>query len=87
MDDKKMSAIAIQIIYNFYDGFYNKEYIETEFALAVEMLVENSKGRISGASQVVENGTSISYSGATGKFALTEDILALLPKKRNFKAW
>ena len=87
MTDEKLREIAIQVIYNYYNGFYSKEKINTDFSLAVELLVENSRYRVSGASYVGENGIAITYANNYDKFALTNDVLALLPKKRNYKAW
>lgn len=87
MTEQELKDIATLVIYNYYGGFYTKEYIEANFNLAINLMVENSRIRISGASMVSENGTSITFSDALGRFNLNSDILALLPKKKNFKAW
>ena len=87
MSEDKLKEVAIRVIYNYYDGIYTEEYIEENFSLAVELMVENSKNRISGASSISENGTSIAYSGDLAKFTINSDILALLPKKKRYRAW
>ena len=87
MTEEKLREIAIQVIYNYYEGIYSKEKIVTDFNLAVELMIENSKNRVSGASSISENGISISYANNFDKFALSNDILALLPKKKGFRAW
>ena len=44
-------------------------------------------GKISGVSSISENGTSITYKEGYEKFSMTSDVLALLPKKTNFRVW
>lgn len=87
MTEQELKELAILVIYNYYDGLYSKEYIDNNFGLAIKLILENSKLRISGASYVSENGISITYANNFSKYALTEDVLALLPKKRNYRAW
>ena len=87
MSEDKLKEVAIRVIYNYYDGLYKEEYIAENFNLAVDLMVENSKNRISGASSFSENGISVAYSGDLAKFSLNADILALLPKKKKYRAW
>ena len=86
IDSEKLQEMAVIVIHNYYDGYYSKEHIKENFNLAVELLVENAKNKISGATSISENGVAITYNSAD-KFAITSDIKALLPKKRNFGAW
>lgn len=85
---QNLQEIAVNIIFNYYEGLYAKDYIIENFNLAVDLMVENASNKISGAKSISENGISITYSDSMiDRFALTNDVLALLPKKRNFKAW
>ena len=81
--------MAVLAIYNYYDGEYTKDYIKEHFKLALKVLIENTKsmGKISGVSSISENGTSITYKEGYEKFSMTSDVLALLPKKTNFRVW
>lgn len=83
---KEMAALAI---FNYFEGEYSKEYIENNFALAIKVLIENAQNTFkpTGVSSISENGTSITYKNDYEKFSLTSDVLALLPKKTNFKVW
>ena len=82
-------VMAVLAIYNYYDGEYTKDYIKEHFKLALKVLIENTKsmGKISGVSSISENGTSITYKEGYEKFSMTSDVLALLPKKTNFRVW
>ena len=86
INNEILKEMAVIVIRNYYDGYYPKEYIEENFNLAIELLVENAKNKISGATSISENGITINYN-SPDKFAITSDIKALLPKKKNFGAW
>lgn len=87
--DSELMEMAVLAIYNYYDGEYTKDYIKEHFKLALKVLIENTKsmGKISGVSSISENGTSITYKEGYEKFSMTSDVLALLPKKTNFRVW
>lgn len=87
--DIELEEMAVLAIYNYYDGEYTKDYIKEHFKLALKVLIENTKsmGKISGVSSISENGTSITYKEGYEKFSMTSDVLALLPKKTNFRVW
>lgn len=87
--DEELEEMAILAIYNYFNGEYTKDYIKENFKLALKVLVENIKGtsKLTGVSSISENGTSITYKDGYEKFTLTSDVLALLPKKKNFKVW
>ena len=89
--DEELQQMAIKSIYNYYDGRYTEEYIKNNFGLAIKVLVNNAKNimkvKISGVTQVTEGSRSISFGNNVEAFNLTSDVLALLPKKTNFRAW
>jgi hypothetical protein len=87
--DEELEEMAVLAIYNYFNGEYTKDYIKENFKLALKVLVENIKGtsKLTGVSSISENGTSITYKDGYEKFTLTSDVLALLPKKKNFKVW
>lgn len=87
--DTELNEMAVLAIFNYYDGEYAKEYIQENFALAIKVLINNvtSIEKPVGVSSISENGTSITYRSDYEKFSLTSDVLALLPKKTNFRAW
>ena len=89
--DEELQQMAIKSIYNYYEGRYTEEYIKNNFGLAIKVLVNNAKNlmkvKISGVTQVTEGSRSISFGNNVEAFNLTSDVLALLPKKNNFRAW
>lgn len=87
--DEELEEMAVLAIYNYFNGEYTKDYIKENFKLALKVLLENIKGtsKLTGVSSISENGTSITYKDGYEKFTLTSDVLALLPKKKNFKVW
>ena len=88
INSDKLREMAIIVIHNYYDGYYTKEYIEENFNLAIDLMAENASCKVSGASAISENGTSITYTvDSANKFSINADVKALLPKKKNFKAW
>lgn len=85
---EELEEMAVLAIYNYYDGEYTKEYIKSNFTLAIKTLVNNTKDiKLAGVSSINENGTSITYKDGYEKFTLTSDVIALLPKKTNFRVW
>ena len=90
--DKELNEMAVLAIFNHYDGEYDKEYIQNNFKLAIKVLVNNissSLNRVVGASSISENGVSITYkdSNIENNINFTDEVLALLPKKKNFYVW
>jgi len=87
--DEELKEMAVLAIFNYYDGEYTKEFIETNFNLALKVLIENTKSmdKVSGVSTISENGTSITYKEGYEKFSITNDVIALLPKKTNYRVW
>ena len=53
------------------------------------MLVDNAKNTtvIQGASSISENGITIAYRDDYGSLKITSDVIALLPKKKSYRAW
>jgi hypothetical protein len=87
--DAEYTEMATMAIYNYYNGTYTKEYIQTNFTLAIKVLINNAKELVkpTGVKSMSENGASITYKDEYEKFSITSDIIALLPKKTNFRAW
>lgn len=87
--DAEYNEMAIMAIYNYYDGEYTKEYIQLNFTLAIKVLINNAKELIkpTGIKSMSENGASITYIDGYEKFSITSDVIALLPKKANFRVW
>ena len=90
--DAEYQEKAVLAIFNYYDGEYDKEYIQNNFKLAIKVLVNNissSLNRVVGASSISENGVSITYkdSNIENNINFTDEVLALLPKKKNFYVW
>ena len=90
--DDELKEMAVLAIFNYYDGKYSKEYIKDNFGLALKVLIENIRTSVTkpqGIKSVSQNGISVTYNeGGTGFNAyLTVEVLALLPKKTNFKVW
>ena len=90
--DEELKEMAVLAIFNYYDGRYSKEYIETNFSLALKVLIENviiSVTNPQGIKSVSQNGISVTYNeGGTGFNAyLTAEVLSLLPKRTGFEVW
>lgn len=87
--DGELMEMAVLAIFNYFDGKYTEDYIKNHFKLALKVLVENTKsmGKISGVSSISENGTSITYKDGYEKFSITSDVIALLPKRTNYRVW
>lgn len=87
--ENEYKEMAVVAIFNYFDGEYTKEYIQDNFELAIKMIVNNAMNTtvIQGASSISENGISISYRDDYGSLNITSDVIALLPKKKNYRAW
>lgn len=84
----ELLEMAVLAIFNYFNGEYTEEYIRQNFTLAIAVLVNNAKDiKPVGVTSVSENGTSITYKSDYEKFSITSDVLALLPKKTNFRVW
>lgn len=87
----ELQEMAVLAIFNYYDGKYSKEYISENFTLALKVLIENIRASVTkpiGIKSVSQNGTSVTYNEGAGFNAyMTTEVLALLPKKSNFKVW
>lgn len=87
--ENELNEMAVLAIFNYYDGEYTKEYIKENFTLAIKALINNvtSIEKPVGISSISENGTSITYRSDYERFSITSDVIALLPKKTNFRVW
>ena len=90
--DEELNEMAVLAIFNYYDREYTEEYIKNNFKLAIKVLTKNissSLNRVVGASSISENGVSITYkdSNIENNINFTDEVLALLPKKKNFYVW
>jgi len=90
--DTELNEMAVLAIFNYYNGEYTKEYIRTNFGIAVNLL-SNKMGNmynnsLAGATSITEGNQSISFeAGYNSSNLITADILALLPKKVCFYVW
>lgn len=89
--DEELQEMAVLAIFNFYNEYYSKEYIQENFKLALKVLTENIRTSVTkpqGIKSVSQNGISVTYNEGAGFNAyLTEEVLALLPNKSGFYAW
>lgn len=89
--DEELNEMAVLAIFNYYNGYYSKEYIQENFSLALKVLTENIRTSVTkpqGIKSVSQNGISVTYNEGSGFNAyLTEEVLALLPNKSGFYAW
>lgn len=90
--DTDLNKMAVQAIYNYYDGKYTQDYIRENFEVAINLL-SNRLGNMynssfAGATSIKEGNQSITFeSGYNSSNLLTADILAFLPKKVSFHVW
>ena len=89
--DEELKEMAVLAIFNYYNGYYSKEYIQDNFGLALKVLTENIRTSVTkpqGIKSVSQNGISVTYNEGSGFNAyLTEEVLSLLPNKSGFYAW
>ena len=89
--DEELKEMAVLAIFNYYNGYYSKEYIQENFSLALKVLTENIRTSVTkpqGIKSVSQNGISVTYNEGAGFNAyLTEEVLALLPKRTGFEVW
>ena len=89
--DEELQEMAVLAIFNFYNEYYSKEYIQENFKLALKVLTENIRTSVTkpqGIKSVSQNGISVTYNEGAGFNAyLTEEVLALLPKRTGFEVW
>lgn len=86
--ESELLEMAVLAIFNYFDGEYTKEYIQQNFTLAIKLFAENIKNnKMVGVASISENGTSITYNDGYERFSITNDVIALLPKKTNFRVW
>ena len=89
--DEELNEMAVLAIFNYYNGYYSKEYVQENFSLALKVLTENIRTSVTkpqGIKSVSQNGISVTYNEGAGFNAyLTEEVLALLPNKSGFYAW
>ena len=60
--DNELKEMAVLAIFNYYDGSYSKEYIENNLGLALKVLIENVRTRVTkpiGIKSVSQNGSSV----------------------------
>lgn len=90
--DTDLNKMAVQAIYNYYDGKYTQDYIRENFEVAINLL-SNRLGNMynrsfAGATSITEGNQSITFeAGYNSSNLLTADILAFLPKKVCFHVW
>ena len=89
--DQELNEMAVLAIFNYYNEYYSKEYIQENFKLALKVLTENIRTSVTkpqGIKSVSQNGISVTYNEGAGFNAyLTEEVLSLLPNKSGFYAW
>ena len=89
--DAEYQEMAVLAIFNYYNEYYSKEYIQENFKLALKVLTENIRTSVTkpqGIKSVSQNGISVTYNEGAGFNAyLTEEVLSLLPNKSGFYAW
>ena len=90
--DNELETIAINVIYEYFNHKYTKEYIKENFSLAIKLFITNTKQLLSREINVTaeaQGPRSKTYADINNvySFKLTKDILALLPKKANCYAW
>ena len=89
--DEELKEMAVLAIFNYYDEYYSKEYIQENFKWALKVLTENIRTSVTnpqGIKSVSQNGISVTYNEGAGFNAyLTEEVLALLPKRTGFEVW
>lgn len=89
--DEELNEMAVLAIFNYYSEYYSKEYIQENFKLALKVLTENIRTSVTkpqGIKSVSQNGISVTYNEGAGFNAyLTEEVLALLPKRTGFEVW
>ncbi len=90
--DNELETIAINVIYEYFNHKYTKEYIKENFSLAIKLFIANTKQLLSREINVTaetQGARSKTYADINNvySFKLTKDILALLPKKANCYAW
>ena len=89
--DEELKEMAVLAIFNYYNGYYSKEYIQENFSLALKVLTENIRTSVTkpqGIKSVSQNGISVTYNEGSGFNAyLTEEVLSLLPNKSGFYVW
>ena len=89
--DEELKEMAVLAIFNYYNEYYSKEYIQENFKLALKVLTENIRTSVTkpqGIKSVSQNGISVTYNEGAGFNAyLTEEVLALLPKRTGFEVW
>lgn len=86
---EELNEMAVMVIFRYFNGDYTEFYIKDNFKLAIKLLVNNAANstKIVGASSIAENGISITYKEGYEKFSMTSDVITLLPKKINCRAW
>ena len=89
--DEELQEMAVLAIFNYYNEYYSKEYIQENYKLALKVLTENIRTSVTkpqGIKSVSQNGISVTYNEGAGFNAyLTEEVLALLPKRTGFEVW
>lgn len=89
--DDELKAMALEGIYNYYDGIYEKLEINTNYPLAVKLFMNNiskiMNSKIPGVRSFTEGKQSMTFDNELEALTLTKDVLALLPTKSNLKVW
>ena len=90
--DTELEAMAIDVIFNYFNEKYTKTYIKENFTTAVNLLKIEANNLYNnnrkGVTSISEGNQSISYSSSINStLAITSDIKQFLPKKANIYAW
>lgn len=89
--DLEYEELAILSIFNYFDGLYPLLDIKANYPLAIKLFVSNIKSiqgaKVAGVKSMSEGNQSMTFTDGVEAFVLTNDVLALLPKKINFRVW
>ena len=91
-DDTELEEMAIEVIYNYYNGKYSKDRIKNNFATAIKLLKVKADNLYNlnrvGVTSIKEGNQSITYSSSiNASLTITPDIAQFLPKRANIYAW
>lgn len=81
--EEKNEARAIIAIRHYLNRNFSDEYIRTNFALAIDQIIENANkinsAKLVGVSSMREGNQSITFNSNVEAFSITDDIRSLLP--------
>lgn len=91
-DETELEEMAVEVIYNYYNGKYSKEYIKGNFSIAIKLLKAKADNLYNnsrvGVTSISEGNQSITYAESTNtKLTIDSSIAQFLPRKANIYAW